>query len=142
MARAKVFDEPMRDADRTRERARQRVDVEELGALDLDAIWPNLAALVLGAKADHQRTGKRPRLTAEIRPVSHPDSGFFVHFAAHGFFEALAWFHEARQRAVDAFGKMRRAGQQNLVAALHAHDDRRRQTRIGFDAAARAYARA
>ena len=101
----------------------------------------DLAGLPVGHEADHQRMGEGPGLAAEVADVGDRDPDLLADLADHRLLQRLAGLHEAGEGAVDAGREMGRAGEEDLVSALDAHDHRRRDAGEVLEAAGGAGAR-
>ena len=88
-----------------------------------------VAAHPVRGEADHERVRERPRLAREVGDPVDLDADLLLELAGDALLERLAGLDEARQHAVHPAGKALRARQQDLVAAGHAHDHRRREAR-------------
>src|SRR5262249_5420898 len=89
-------------------------------------------ARVLRDEADHQLTGKRPVLTADVTDVPDVEADLLLHLAGDRTFKRLAVVHESGHEGVTARRPSRLAGEETAVAILHHHDHRGMQMRIVF----------
>ena len=108
------------------------------GIADLHPVYPDLACVIVGDKAQHQLSGKGPGLAAEVADILDLDRHFLGYLSMQGRFHRFAGFDKAGQRAVHPFGEAGGAGQQHLLAAGDQHDDARRDSRIPGQRAGRA----
>ncbi len=109
--------------------------MEEAGVLDLVRRADDVAGLVFGLEAQHQRMRKRPGLAREVAHVAHAQRHFLGDLAVDRLLGRFAGVHEARQRAVEAGREVVGTAEQDLVAALHRDDHHRRHARIVLAAA-------
>src|SRR5579872_3863530 len=102
---------------------------EPAGILELANSPGRTAGARPGAKTDHDRGRKRPRLGGIVAGADNWDSGFLHHFARHGILEALARLHEAGDRRVTPRRPHRLPAEERALSVGDQHDDRRIQPR-------------
>ena len=77
-------------------------------------------------KPDHQRSGERPRLAAEVADVAHVQADLLGDLAHDARLERLAGLDEPRQQRKEPLGPHRLAGEHGAVAAVVHQADHRR----------------
>src|SRR3989304_10354239 len=94
---ALLVDEPVDqftgNADLARD-GRKIVHAEPSRIFNLRVVARDLTPCIRGREPDHQRMGKRPRLTAEIFDVFDRNAHFFFHLSHDRLFERLAGLHK------------------------------------------------